>query len=197
MVWPLVIFQIIKPWEFFTLAINVGSSNDADSFVCPFNLEKCLSKFLIVEKSDVNLLYIDLHQFIFDYNSLNIIVDTLLSLLNDENNEFVDDGVLRQIFLEDSLMDSEYKNSAQEFYQSMIYDLDDVSDLLPSIKQEKNVDFKYVSSVMSPYYLNYFLDSNSISPFMNASRSFPTISRRQPFNTSELVQPRATSTRSL
>lgn len=44
--------------------IIVGSLDDADSFVSPFNLDKSLSKFLIVENDDVTFLYIDLHQLI-------------------------------------------------------------------------------------------------------------------------------------
>ena len=40
--------------------IIVGSCDDVGSFVCPFDLEESLSKFLIVENDDATFLYVDL-----------------------------------------------------------------------------------------------------------------------------------------
>ena len=146
------------------LDVIVGSHDDVDSFVSSFNLEKSLSKFFIVKNSNVNLLYIDLHQLIFDYSSLNIIVDNLLALLNGEEMDYVDEGFLRRISLEDFIVDSEYKNNAEKFYEAILNDCDDVSELLPSIKKRKNTDFKYTTSFdIDSNYINSFLDNHSIS----------------------------------
>ena len=146
------------------LDMIVGSFDDVGSFVFPFDLEKSLSRFLIVEDRDAIFLYLDLHQLIFDYSSLNIIVDTIFSLLDGDEIDYVDDGVLRQFSLEESILDLEYISNAKSFFGSFLCDLDDVSDLLPSVKCVKDVDFKYSFSFdLDSHYLYSFLEDNSIS----------------------------------
>ena len=145
--------------------IIVGSCDDVGSFVSPFNLDESLSKFLIVENDGVTYLYVDLHELIFDYSSLNIIVDNLLTLLDGKDVDYDDDGVLRQFSLEDYMVDSKYKRNVENAYESILSDYDSVSDLLPSIKMEENSDFRYNSSFSIDLdYFNRFLDDYSISP---------------------------------
>ena len=141
-----------------------GTAADAKSFVVPFNLEKNLSKFLIVEDNDSKLLYVDLHQLIFDCRSLNILLDALVSVLDGDDCDFVDDGALRRIALENTIIDSAYKNDAGIFYESMLCDREEVYELLPSIKTDSDEYFRYVSSFdMDFNNLDSFLQNNSIS----------------------------------
>lgn len=46
----------------------------------------------------------------------------------------MDDGILRQ-FLEDYMIDSQYKSNAERAYESILSDYDNVSDLLNFIKE--------------------------------------------------------------
>ena len=169
-IYPVLSAHIIKDSNNISFAFDaepqviIGSFDNVNSFISPFNLEKSLSKFLILEDRDANFLYIDIHQLIFDYSSLNIIVNKLFCLLNGDETDYVDEGILRQISLEDYLIDSEYKDNSLKFYESILSDHDNVSDLLPSIKNENNTDFKYTSSFdLDSNYFNSFLDDYSIS----------------------------------
>ena len=82
-IYPVLSAHIIKDSNNISFAFDaepqviIGSFDNVNSFISPFNLEKSLSKFLILEDRDANFLYIDIHQLIFDYSSLNIIVNKL------------------------------------------------------------------------------------------------------------------------
>ncbi|WP_406534985.1 amino acid adenylation domain-containing protein [Methanobrevibacter sp.] len=140
-----------------------GSIGDVDSFVRPFDLEKNLSKFLMVKEGDSNFLYADFHHLIFDYNSLNILMNKLTLILNGDDCDFVDDGVLRRISLENYIIDSKYKKDAEMFYESVLCDSDEVYELSSSIKNEFDDDFKYISSFdinLSPFLQNHSISNN-------------------------------------
>ena len=52
-----------------------GTASDIDTFVQPFELDKYLSRFLIVEDEKSSILYMDFHHLIFDEASLKILLN--------------------------------------------------------------------------------------------------------------------------
>ena len=81
-----------------------GTSNDIDAFVQPFELDKYLSRFLIVEDKKSSILCMDFHHLIFDEASLKILLNRLSDILNKKELNFIDDGILRQISFEENLL---------------------------------------------------------------------------------------------
>lgn len=138
-----------------------GSKNDIKSFIKPFELDKCLSRFLIVENGESNCLYVDFHHLILDGRSANIVLDTLLSILDGNDVDFIDDGVLRQISFEENIPHN-YIEDAHEFFDSMLADRDEVNELLPSI--EKDEDFEHLDIIdINDDELNSFLNNHSLT----------------------------------
>ncbi|WP_407431868.1 amino acid adenylation domain-containing protein [Methanobrevibacter sp.] len=141
--------------------IKEGTLDDINSFVRPFELDKSLSRFLIVSDELSTSLCIDIHHLIFDGTSLNILLDKLYSLLNNEDVDFVDNGILRQITFEKNL-DSKYLNDAQQFLDEMLADRDKAYDLLPSI--DKDNQFEYIDTFkMDNEILSSFLQNKSLT----------------------------------
>ena len=141
--------------------ISEGSLNDVKSFVRPFELEKSLSRFLIVDNISA-CLCMDIHHLIFDINSLNILLNSLNSILNNEDIDFVDDGILRQVSFEENIT-SEYMDDSKKFFDSMLVDKDEVYELLPSINNENN-DFLYHDTLnIDNKHLTSFLQSHSLT----------------------------------
>ena len=136
--------------------VKIGSIGDLDSFVRPFDLEESLSRFLIIENESV--LCIDCHHLIFDGTSLNILLNSLLSILNNDVVDFVDDGVLREVSFEDSI-DSSYLDDARDFFDGMLAERDEVNDLLASVNS--NGANEYIDSFDVD--LSSFLKNNSIT----------------------------------
>ena len=135
-----------------------GSVNGINSFVEPFEFDKCLSRFLIVENS----LCADFHHLIFDGTSLNILLNRFISILNCEKVDFVDYGVLRQISFE-GMLDSDYMDSAHEFFDDMLADRDEVHDLLSSVNNE-NDEFEFIDSFdIDLEHLNSFLQNHNLT----------------------------------
>ena len=122
-----------------TPEISEGNLKDIESFVKPFEFSKSLSRYLIVKEEDSLILCADFHHTIFDGSSLNIILSKLDSILKNEDINSVDNGNLRQISLEENI-DSEYMDNAHEFFDGMLAYRDEVYDLLPSVKCEKDRD---------------------------------------------------------
>ena len=120
------------------IEIAEGSLSDVDSFVQPFELDKSLSRFLIVEDDSSNYLCCDFHHLIFDGTSLNIMLEHLNSILNGDEIEFVDDGILRQISFEDAIS-PDYINEAHDFLHKMLASRDEVHELLPSLDGEESI----------------------------------------------------------
>ncbi len=121
-------------------SIVCGLSSDIDSFVEVFDLNKSLVRFLFVE--DESLLCMDFHHLIIDGTSLNIILDSLLDNLNGDIVDFVDDGFLRQISMEEN-MGSDYMENASDFFEEMLVDLDETYDLLDCVKLDDNDNREY------------------------------------------------------
>ena len=143
------------------IEIEEGTLSDVESFVRPFELNKCLSRFLIVEDGQSTSLCFDIHHLIFDGTSLNILLDTLFSILNNENVDFRDNGILRQISFEENI-NTQDMDEVREFYDVMMADIDEVYGLLPSV--ENDDEFEYIDTFdMDDEYLSSFLKDNEIT----------------------------------
>lgn len=140
--------------------INTGSLEDIDSFVQTFELEKSLSKFLIIENEST--LCIDYHHLISDGMSRNILINNLIGILEKSNMDTVDDGFLRQLTFEENLS-SEDMDDAENFYNHMLADIDEAYDLIPAIAENK-CDGEYYSDLdLDSSYLKFFLKSQNIT----------------------------------
>ena len=119
--------------------VSIGSIEDIENFVNPFELNESLSRFLIAD--DGSFLCFDCHHLIFDGSSLNILVGRFFDILNEseENDEYsidegtVDDGILRQISFEESI-NQDYMDEAKLFFENVLCDSDEAYNLLPSVK---------------------------------------------------------------
>ena len=142
--------------------VACGLSHDVDDFVKPFDLNKSLAHFLFVE--DGSLLCVDFHHLILDGSSLNIIFNTLFDILNGKIVDFIDDGFLRQISFEESILDTDYTENASDFFDEMFVDLDEAYDLLESVKIDNNDGYEYFESFnLEESLLNSFLNNHSIT----------------------------------
>ena len=141
--------------------IKEGTPDDIKSFVRPFELDKSLSRYLIVSDGNSVNLYMDIHHLIFDGTSLGIMLYKLSSILNNGDVDFVDNGILRQISFERNL-DSQYLRDAQEFLDGMLADRDEVYDLIPL--SSKDDEFEYVGVFkVDNEVLSSFLQNNSLT----------------------------------
>ena len=143
------------------LEIKEGNLNDIKTFVRPFKLDKNISRFLIVKDGKSNILCFDIHHLIFDGSSLNILLNTLNSILNNKKVDFVDNGILRQILFEENI-DSKYMDDAKEFFNSMLANIDEAYDLLPSIDKDNETEYMDTFHIDNKA-LTTFLQSNSIT----------------------------------
>ncbi|WP_407430979.1 AMP-binding protein [Methanobrevibacter sp.] len=152
--------------------------NDIESFVQPFELEKSLSRFMIVENDKTNYLCVDFHHLIVDGSSSNIILNSLVSILEGNDVDFIDNGILRQISFEEHI-DSDYMENAHEFFDLMLSDVDETYELLPCVKTDDENDFKYSETFnIDNDKLNSFINNHSITPNQFFSSVFAyTLSR--------------------
>ncbi|WP_405294927.1 AMP-binding protein [Methanobrevibacter sp.] len=138
-----------------------GSLNDIRTFVREFELDKYLSRFLIVNDNGSIVLCADFHHLIFDGTSLSILLSRFISILDGDDVDFVDKGVLRQIAFEE-IVDSDYMDAAHEFFAGMLADADEVHELLPCVSGD--AEFEVVNTFdVGMEYLNSFLQSHSIT----------------------------------
>ena len=136
--------------------IKIGTIADLDSFIRPFDLDKSLSRFLIIENESV--LCIDCHHLIFDGTSLKILINSLLSILKGNVDYTVDNGVLREISFEENI-DSGYISDAKDFFDVMLAERDEVNDLLATV--DNNGENTYIDCFDVD--LSSFLEDNSIT----------------------------------
>ncbi|WP_407416356.1 AMP-binding protein, partial [Methanobrevibacter sp.] len=139
-----------------------GSVEDIETFVRPFELNRYLSRFLIVEDKNKVFLCMDFHSLIFDANSFNTIINSLLKILNDENTELVDTGILRQISFEEVVNNSEYRDHAQKFYNNILSERDDINDLVFSVAEDSSKSYVERFSIDEEN-LTLFLDNHNIT----------------------------------
>ncbi|WP_407374929.1 amino acid adenylation domain-containing protein [Methanobrevibacter sp.] len=117
-----------------------GCEDDIESFVRPFEFDRNLSRFMIVENNDSVSLCFDIHHLIFDGSSLNVLLNTLFSILNNEDADFTDNGILRQVSFEENL-NQQYFSDAQKFFDEMLADRDEVYELMPSVDCDDEFEF--------------------------------------------------------
>ena len=83
-------------------------------------------------------------------------MNKLNSILNGDNVDFADNGVLRQISFEE-LMDSSYAEDAKGFFDKMLADREEAYELLPSPTAEDDE---------SEYIYSFDIDSETLNSFM-------------------------------
>ncbi|WP_407422907.1 amino acid adenylation domain-containing protein [Methanobrevibacter sp.] len=139
-----------------------GSLNDIQSFVKPFEFDKYLSRFLVVEDNASIILCADFHHLIFDGTSLNILLNKLSSILENEYTDFIDKGVLRQASFEE-IIGQDYMDDAHKFFENMLADREEVYELLPSLNGNED-EFELIDTFdIDIENLNSFLQNNSIT----------------------------------
>ena len=144
--------------------ISEGSLPDIESFVEPFELNKYLSRFLIIKNEKSTILCIDCHHLVFDGTSLNILINDFERILNDETIDSVDNGVLRQIsYEENNIKNSEYMNEAEKFFDEMLTDNDECRELLASINTESTNNEYNTTLNINNNELNSFLREKSLT----------------------------------
>ncbi len=182
--YPVLSARVIHDNEVLSFAFNAkpqitnGLKNDIASFVQPFELEKSLSRFLIVENNESTNLCADFHHLIVDGSSANTIFNSLISILESRDVDFIDNGVLRQVSFEEHI-DSDYMENAREFFDLMLSDADETYELLPCVKTDDENDFKYSETFnIDNDKLNSFINNHSITPNQFFSSVFAyTLSR--------------------
>ena len=112
-------------------------SNVDDEFVNTFltkgfDLNECLSKFLVVEKKDKYELFAVFHHIIFDAISENVFKRDLQIIL-DGGAVDVDDSFLKVSAFTQQIKDSEEYSIAHDFYNSMLTDVDEAGMFLDSV----------------------------------------------------------------
>ena len=98
----------------------------------PFDLYDCLSRFLIVENNGGFVLYAVFHHIIFDAISEDVFKRDLLSILKGNVIDLDDSFLKASAFSQQITKTSDY-SKALEFYDSMLVDVDDTSELLSSV----------------------------------------------------------------
>ena len=118
-------------------SIQVINDEDYSEFIKPFDLNKCLSRFFIVDNSKGKFIFYDMHHCISDATSRTIINNELADALMDNLDDAVDLGFVyasRDSF--ESKFDSKYK-SAEKFFKDEFIDIDEVGFLLNEVDGRK------------------------------------------------------------
>lgn len=144
------------------LKIREGSVDEIGSFVRPFELNKSLSRFMILRDEDATVLCVDFHHLIFDGVSMNVFLDSLVTLLQGNTIDSVDMGMLQEASLEEFLRSSGMEE-AEDFYAHMLADRDEVYPMLPSVDGAKEA-FEWVHTFdIDKKQLDSFLRKHSMT----------------------------------
>ena len=146
-------------------SIQIESEIEDESIIAfltaPFDLYHSLCRFLIVEKEDNNLLYAVFHHIVFDALSNNVFKRDLLSILEGKSVE-TDDSFLKVAAFNQEIEKTKEYREANDFFEAMLADSDDIGVLLDSVASEGagiakiNLDLNYDS-------FQSFLTENRIS----------------------------------
>ena len=144
------------------LEIIEGTCEDIKSFVQPFDLDKCLSHFLIVKNNESTSLYVDFHHLIMDGTSADILLNKLLKILKGFKFDSIDNGILRQVFFEKNI-DSHYMDDAERFFDNMLTDTEEVSPLLTPIQTDKSLDDEFTNELNLDVDIESFLKKHGLT----------------------------------
>uniref|UniRef100_UPI0025E4FCF8 AMP-binding protein n=1 Tax=uncultured Methanobrevibacter sp. TaxID=253161 RepID=UPI0025E4FCF8 len=144
------------------LEIIEGTCEDIKSFVQPFDLDKCLSHFLIVKNNESTSLYVDFHHLIMDGTSADILLNKLLKILKGFKFDSIDNGILRQVFFEKNI-DSRYMDDAEKFFDKMLTDTEEVSPLLTPIQTDNSLDDEFNSELNLDVDIESFLKKHGLT----------------------------------
>ncbi|WP_407432192.1 AMP-binding protein, partial [Methanobrevibacter sp.] len=118
-------------------SIEIVETNDYDELIKPFDLEKNLARFFIVNNKDTKFIFYDIHHIINDATSRTIINSELKAI---SNNEFDRDVDLGFIYESEDSFEAKFKpeyESAQKFFSEEFADIDEVQSLLKDIGGNK------------------------------------------------------------
>ena len=110
-------------------SIEVVNTNDFSTLIKPFDLEKSLIRFFIVENDDGKFIFYDSHHIINDATTGMLILKELNEIFNGEFNETPDYGFVYDSF---NSFEAKFENSyekAHEFYMKNLSDIDETSTL--------------------------------------------------------------------
>ena len=113
--------------------IDVSDSSDYFDFIKPFDLDKSLARFFIVDNDDSRFIIYDMHHMISDATSLAVIKDELNLALNGELDNDVDLGF---VYTSNDSFESRFKDEyviGKKFFDTVFADIDDVQPLLNDI----------------------------------------------------------------
>ncbi|WP_296849053.1 AMP-binding protein, partial [uncultured Methanobrevibacter sp.] len=127
----------------------------------PFDLNESLSRFLLVENEDNFVLFAVFHHLIFDGFSSIVFRKHLFDLLNGEILNTDVEFIKSSIYDEEIIKNPKYKE-AEIFYETMLYEVDEVSPLLSSVKNNK-AGFYYFDLSINENNIKNFLKSNNIT----------------------------------
>ncbi|WP_296889690.1 non-ribosomal peptide synthetase, partial [uncultured Methanobrevibacter sp.] len=127
----------------------------------PFDLHSSLCRFLIVKNEDNYSLYTAIHHIVFDALSGSIFKQDLQRILDHEHVDY-DDSFLKVSAFNQQIQESEEYDEANNFYDKMLADSDEVGVLLDSVltdgpgfcQSDLEIDFNSFKS---------FLDNHRIS----------------------------------
>ncbi|MCR5026166.1 MAG: amino acid adenylation domain-containing protein, partial [Methanobrevibacter sp.] len=113
--------------------IDIIHHNDYDSIINPFNLEKSLSNFFIIDNDDEKGIFFNIHHIISDATSESIVVRDLLDALDGNLDEEVDLGF---VYASRNSFESQFKpvyESAHEFFEKQFADIAEVNKILADV----------------------------------------------------------------
>ena len=126
-----------------------------------FDLNESLSRFLLVENEDNFVLFAVFHHLIFDGFSSLVFRKHLFDLLNGEILNTDVEFIKSSIYDEEIIKNPKYKE-AEIFYETMLYEVDEVSPFLSSVKNNKS-SFYYFDLSINENNIKDFLKSNNIT----------------------------------
>ncbi|MBQ2613108.1 MAG: amino acid adenylation domain-containing protein, partial [Methanobrevibacter sp.] len=113
--------------------IKVSDTDDYSKLIRPFDLDKSLARFFIINNEEGNSIYYNIHHLISDAITCGIIEDDLAHALNDDLDDNIDLAFIRASYDSfESKFGPEYE-SAHEFFKDMFSDIDDVQYLLEDV----------------------------------------------------------------
>ena len=113
--------------------VEMVDKGDCPDLIKPFDLDKSLARFFIVDSEDSRFVFYDIHHMISDATSHTIIKNNLKQALMGELDDAIDYGF---VYASHDSFETQYGEkfkSAQEFFHNTFADIDDVQHLLGDV----------------------------------------------------------------